>query len=241
MELPNFLREDLGTVVRYSPLQPGADGLVFLTNLRATELDGEIQRHVSHFQAMGVGFEWKVYGSDEPKCLTAKLLEVGFAQGEREALMIYEVSSFGPTGGAGLAGIDVRKVNDLSGLKQIVDLQERIWGRPFGWLLDQLRSTWDHTSFYAAYAQDRIVGSGWIEYPKGSQFPELHGGAVLPDFRGTGIYSRLFESRVLEAVAAGVKWIAVDASPMSRPILQARGFQTLDTTCPMTWSFRASA
>jgi GNAT superfamily N-acetyltransferase len=240
LEIPQYRREDLGTVVRYSPTRRDAEGIVCFTNVPAAELETEIARHVSHFAAMGVGFEWKVYDADRPETLRARLLEAGFEQGEPEMLMVYPVTEFRPTAGGTAEGVDVRRLDDIGMLPQIVELQELLYARSFDWLLDQLRGMWEHTAFFGAYSDRRLVGSGWIAYPTGSRFAELHGGAVLPAFRGRRIYSRLFELRMMDAFARGVPWVAVDAAPMSRPILEAKGFQPLDSTYPMRWSHRSS-
>ena len=237
LEVPNFIREDLGSVVRYSPVRGDAEGFICFTNISAAELDLEIERHAAHFRRMGVGFEWKVYGSDEPEDLGARLAEAGFEQGEPESLMVYDVAGFRPREEAATRGIDdVRQVSDIVMLEQIASLQEKVWRRSFPWLLEHLRSMWNDTAFYAAYHERQIVGAGWIEYPKASRFAELHGGAVLPEFRGRGVYSRLFELRMLDARDRGFGSVAVDAAPMSRPILEAKGFEWLDSTYPMTWS-----
>jgi hypothetical protein len=236
LEIPNFLREDLGSVVRYSPAQPNVDGVVCFTSLASCEVDDAIRRHVAHFRALGTGFEWKVYGSDEPQSLREGLLEAGFEEGSPELLMVYDVGRFRPASREARDGIEIRRIVDGAALAQFVDLQERIWNRSFEWLLDQLRSTFERSSFYGAYDEDRLVGTGWIEYPGGSQFAELHGGAVLPQWRGRGIYSRLFESRMIDAYDQRVPWVAVDAAPLSRPILEAKGFAKLDTTYPMVYA-----
>ena len=235
LELPNFVREDLGTVVRYTPVHCNADGIVCFASLSAGDVVEEIRRHIAHFQAMGVGFEWKVYDSDEPEGLRASLLEAGFVEGDPEALLVYDVASFRPEGRPA-DGVEVRRVEDIALIQSLVAFQEHIWRRSFEWLVDQLRAEWDRMAFFAAYAQHRLVGTGWISYPAGSQFADLHGGAVQPEFRGRGIYSRLFERRMIDARERGIHWIAVDAAPMSRPILQAKGFQKLDATYPLVWS-----
>lgn len=240
MEISDFLREDLGTVVRYSPIHQDAEGIVCFTNIPCEQLDEEIQRHIAHFEGRNIGFEWKVYDSDEPACLRKKLIDSGFDEGEAESLMMYEIAAFQPPGSSEKDGITLRRVEGKTVLKQIVELQESVWDRSFTWLFDQLRSMWNHAAFYAAYDNELLVGAGWIEYPQGAQFAELHGGAVLPAFRGRGIYSQLFEIRMRDALARGVRWVAVDAAPMSRPILEAKGLKRLDTTYPMAWSPRSN-
>ena len=235
LEIPNFRREDLGTVVRYSPNCPDADGIICFADLPVEQLDAEIQRQIAYFSTIGIGFEWKVYGSDEPKCLRDKLVGAGFKQGDPEILMVYELARLQLAVRPLQQAIAVRHVESIEALEQIVEFQERIWRTTFAWLLAQLRSAWSQCTFFAAYDRQRLVGTGWIEYPEGSQFAELHGGAVLPDYRGRGLYSRLFEARMADALARGYKWVTVDAAPMSQPILEAKGFERLDTTYPMTW------
>jgi GNAT superfamily N-acetyltransferase len=105
------------------------------------------------------------------------------------------------------------------------------------WLARTLREMTDpvtgSASLYYARNRDRVVGCGWIEFHRGSRFAQLCGGALLEAHRGKGIYSRLFELRVAEARARGVPYIAVDAAPMSRPILEPRGFRFVCQTYPM--------
>lgn len=88
-------------------------------------------------------------------------------------------------------------------------------------------------SLYCARTRDRVVGSGWIEFHGDSQFAQLCGGALLHAFRGQGLYSRLFEVRIAEARSRRVPYVAVDAAPMSRPILERRGFKFVCNTYPL--------
>jgi len=78
---------------------------------------------------------------------------------------------------------------------------------------------------FCARTAERVVGSGWIEFHGGSRFAQLCGGSLLATYRGRGLYNRLFERRLDEARNRGVQYIAVDAAPMSRPILERRGFR----------------
>ncbi len=90
---------------------------------------------------------------------------------------------------------------------------------------------------FCAYAGQQAIGTGWTDYPAHSRFPELHGGAVLPEWRGRGVYAALFERRFAQARARGFEWMAVDASPMSRPILESMGFMPVCETWPMRYRF----
>lgn len=235
MEIPGLLREDLGTVVRYTPKSPDANGLLCFTNLSEHDMQEQVPRQISYFSERNLGFEWKLYDFDRPHDLKSALLEFGFEEDDPEALMIYDVSRFKPASAAGSCPAEIRRISDPADLDSIVALQELIWNRSFPWLFEQLRSMFAHADFFGAYREGVLIGSGWIEYPADSRFAEIHGGAVCSAFRGMGIYSRLFESRMLAARERGVPFVTVDAAPMSRPILEARGFEWLSGTYPLTW------
>jgi len=117
-------------------------------------------------------------------------------------------------------GVRIERVESERGMRDVVGVQETTWGCEFAWLLAALSSAIRErpreTSIYCAYAGDRPVGSGWIDFPSRSSFAELHGGAVPPEFRGRGIYSRLFRERREEAARRGIRYLAVDAAPMRR-------------------------
>lgn len=87
-------------------------------------------------------------------------------------------------------------------------------------------------SHYVAKVHVEIIGSGWTEYLEDSKFPELHGGAIAPQWRGKGVYSALLNARLLELAQRGYKYITVDAAPISYPILKKKGFKRLATSRP---------
>lgn len=234
LEIPNYTREDLGTVVRYTPIDPNVDGIVCFASIPEGRLEDEIARHVFHFDRRGSGFEWKVYDFDQPRGLKAALRAHGFEEGDLEVLMAYDLVRTPPKGKSGSGGVDIRRLQDAAEFQMVVDLQETVWKRPLPWLLAHLESVAPICSFFCAFCDGAMIGTSWIEYPHGSQFAEIHGGAVLPEFRSRGIYSQLFDCRVKDAVGRGVRFIAVDAAPMSLPILERKGFERLSGTSPLT-------
>jgi GNAT superfamily N-acetyltransferase len=131
----------------------------------------------------------------------------------------------------------IQPVLAKAGLNDIAAVQEQVWSRKFDWLVEQLLQTMERSpqklSIYCAYAGDKPIGTGWTEFPEGSIFPEIHGGAVLSEWRGQGVYSELYNVRMAEARARGYNYLTVDATPMSRPILEKLGFQYVCHTIPM--------
>ncbi|MEM9479143.1 MAG: GNAT family N-acetyltransferase [Verrucomicrobiota bacterium] len=233
-DLPNYQREDLGMYVRYTPLRSDADGIICFTNTPEHEIKNEIEKQCDYFRTKGLSFEWKVYDFDLPSNLIERLLENGFEQGEEEALMVYDLGTAPPQAEKEIEGISIREVSSTEDLSAIVAIQETIWNRSFPWLKDQLLSTKDCTAYFCAFYDELPIGAGWIEHHQDSLFAELHGGSVHPEYRGRGIYSELFSHRLEYAKKKCIPYISVDAAPMSRPILERKGFTKLCSTYPLT-------
>ena len=75
-----------------------------------------------------------------------------------------------------------------------------------------------------------------MRHRRGDPFGSLWGGSTLPEHRGRGIYSSLVAARAGEARERGCRWLTVDCSPMSLPILERRGFERLAVTTPFIWT-----
>ena len=69
------------------------------------------------------------------------------------------------------------------------------------------------------------MNAAWLVYNQGTEFAGLWGGgSTLPGWRGRGIYRALVGRRAQLAAQLGVKYLLVDASAASRPILGRLGF-----------------
>ena len=53
-----------------------------------------------------------------------------------------------------------------------------------------------------------------------------------------GFYTALLAVRVQEAIARGRRYLTIDASPMSRPIVERFGFVRLAESTPCIWRVR---
>jgi GNAT superfamily N-acetyltransferase len=244
-EIESFTREHFADLVRFTPLDPAAEGIVAYARLTPGQEGMRIEEQVRHFEQMGRDFEWKVYDLDEPANLIALLEASGFCAGEEEAFMVCPLTlGFRSVTSVGDAWT-IRRVHDRAGVHDIVTVQEQVWTRNFGWLADQMYRTLtrapDALSIYCAYAGAEPIGSGWTDFPRGSKFPELHGGAVIRQWRGQGLYSALYGVRLAEARQRGYRYLTVDASPMSRPILERLGFEYVCRTVPMHRKVGSSA
>jgi GNAT superfamily N-acetyltransferase len=227
---PGFARDPHPHLVRYLPTRPGLEAIVMFAELATADVDRVIGEQTAFFAARGLRFEWKHHELDRPPDLSAALERHGFRPGATEALMLYPLSEH--VSRPARSPVTIERVTTPAGIRRVVDIQERVWGEPLGWLAPALEDQLATQPIYLACVDGEPAGTGWIDFVAGSEFADLHGGAVLPEFRGRGLYSALFDVRAEEAKTRGFRWLAVDAAPMSRPILLRRGFQFICHTTP---------
>ena len=208
------------------------------------DADAVIAAQVAYFAARGEKFEWKLYDYDRPADLGARLLAAGFGAEDEESLMVTEVSA-APTRVDVPAGVRLLPVTDEAGVGLLTDVHERVFGtdasRLRRSLLAQVRDHPEAVAMAVAMAGDQPVCSARIEFLPGTSFASLWGGGTLPEWRGQGIYRALIAYRARLAAARGYRYLYVDASPDSRPILARLGFSRLARTTPYVWDPRAQA
>ncbi|WP_437731455.1 GNAT family N-acetyltransferase [Sorangium sp. So ce1335] len=122
----------------------------------------------------------------------------------------------------------------------IAALQSAVWGGDWAWLITELRQEQQADpgalSIHVAEAEDQLVGAGWARFHRNTQFASLWGGSTLRAWRGRGIYRSLVARRAAQARERGLRYLQVDASPDSRPILERLGMHMVSTTTPYVWS-----
>lgn len=241
MPIDGFDCKLLPYLTRYTPKIEGMEGIVVFSRLPAGK-ESEIVRHeIDYFKQRGIDFEWKVYDFDEPENLKAILEDKGFTCGESEAFMLCATDEVLPDRSR-TDQVQVQRVHNVQGLQDIAKVQQLVWDQNFDWLVEQLSLVLEtnpgELSLYCAYDDGEPVGSGYTSFPPGSQYPELHGGAVIPGYRGQGIYGSLYQIRCQEIFQRGYLRSSVDATEMSRPILEGLGFKLVCMTHPMRYSCR---
>jgi GNAT superfamily N-acetyltransferase len=234
--IPGYDAESGEDVIRHLS-QGGGEAMLWLPRFTALNADRRIAEEHARLAARGFQAQWKLHELEEPFDLKRRLEAGGCVQEEPLALMILDVAtaprrSFEPTD-------VVVKEACVDELDDVAALGEEVWNETMPWLRRSLREM-THPArgtakVFCARTAERVVGSGWIEFHGASRFAQLCGGSLLESHRGRGLYSRLFERRVDEARARSVPYIAVDASAMSRPILERRGFRYVCAT----WFMRA--
>jgi GNAT superfamily N-acetyltransferase len=231
-------------VVRWEGAEGRGWSGIAWSGLDDADADAVIAAQVAYFAARGEKFEWKLYDYDRPADLGARLLAAGFGAEGEESLMVTEVTS-APTRVDVPPGVRLLPVTDEAGVGLLTDVHERVFGtdasRLRRSLLAQLRDYPEAVAMAVAMAGDQPVCSARIEFLPGTSFASLWGGGTLPEWRGQGIYRALIAYRARLAAARGYRYLYVDASPDSRPILARLGFSRLARTTPYVWDPRSQA
>ena len=238
---PDFRFEWDGRVFRFTGAHPApAWNCVIFSDLDQDTADAAIARQIAHFRGAGHGFEWKLHSHDRPADLGARLESAGLQPNEGEGLAVLEIAA--PIEERPIPpGVEIRRLDDPAAFDPLVDLSIAVFGNAedAAALIAELKkeaARWPETlSVYAAIADGATVSAGWIRFHGHSRFASLWGGGTLPGWRGQGIYSALVARRAAEARARGFKWLTVDCSPESRPILERRGFRVVSEITPWIW------
>jgi len=226
--------ERVGGVVRHVGPEKGWNGVLW-SDLSETDADAAIAEQVRHFTSLGLEFEWKLYAHDRPVDLGRRLRAAGFTAEPEETLMIVEVGELDldvrPP-----QGIELRPVTDAAGVDLVADVHEQAFGsdssRLRHLLLTQLAEEPDTVVAVVALADEVPVSSARMELIPGTRFAGLWGGGTVEAWRGRGIYRALVAHRARIAADRGYRYLQVDASDESRPILERLGFAPLTTTTP---------
>jgi hypothetical protein len=231
--------ESDGPVVRSYGAARGFIDYRDLGGLRGAELDAFIARQRDFFAARGEAVEWKTRGHDEPADLPDRLHAAGFVPEERETVMIGVA--------ADLAAdpllppeVTLRQVSATADLDRIAAMETRIWSKDMSgivrWLSAILESEPDGVEIFAVEAAGEVVCAAWTRYVAGTDFVMLWGGSTVPEQRGRGLYRAAVAHRARRAVERGFRYLEVDASDDSRPILQRLGCTAVTTTTPYVWT-----
>jgi GNAT superfamily N-acetyltransferase len=235
---PGARVERTGGVVRQVASPQGWNGIVW-SALDEAGADAAIAAQIGHYTGLGLDFEWKLYGHDRPADLGRRLRAAGFTPGPEETLMIGEADGLAH-GTEPPEGVRVVPVTGPAGVDLVADVHEKAFGADSSWLRHQLlaRLAADPDTVVAvvAMAGGEPVSAARMELVPGTPFAGLWGGGTVQEWRGRGIYRTLVAHRARAAAARGYRYLQVDASGQSRPILERLGFVPLTTTTPYEYS-----
>lgn len=239
LEDPDMQKESLALVIRHVRADPGM-GFITFSRLDEITADGEIRAQMAYFAQRDLPFEWNVFAYDKPSDLEERLVAYGFKPDlepdDPGAVLVLDLQ-LAPPPLLSHVTADVRQVSRHQ-LDDVIHVEERVWGRNFDRLKARLEGHLDipgYLSVYVAYVDQDPACCGWVYYHPHSHFATLRGGSTVPAHRQRGLYAAVLSVRVQQALERGYRFLTVDASPMSRPILEKLGFQLLTYARSYKW------
>src|SRR3954447_7900129 len=179
--------------------------------------------------------EWKHYSGDRPADLPARLTAAGLTAEGPETGLVADLHGL-DLADAAPDGVRIATVEDEAGLDALLAVHQEVFGEVHPGtrtaVLTSLSMDTRPTAAVVAWAGTRPISAGRIEFSAGRDFAGLFGGGTAEDWRGKGVFRALVAHRAARARERGVRYLYVDAVPMSRPIFERLGFVPLTTTTP---------
>lgn len=238
VEYPDTRREVTPHVVRHIGTSNSGEGAIIYSQLNEANAEEIIHEQVLYFESLGQDFEWKVYDYDHPFDLKERLGSYGFIVEEAEAIMVLDLEK-APEILWQPIHRQVQRITSAEKISDVLTIEQQVWEEDFSSLGEYLGGTLgkypEQMSVYVAYINEQPASAAWTYFPKHSQFASLWGGSTVRDFRKQGLYTALLAVRAQEAKARRVRYLTVDASDMSRPILERFGFEMIAYSYPCKW------
>ena len=239
-EIPGMTKEAWPHLVRFTRPAPGRS-LISYSRLDETNADAVIQEQIAHYREINCPLGWTVYAYDTPSDLGERLVAHGFERDmdpdDPGPVMMLDLQSPPPVLLQPVTA-DVRPITRREQLGEVISVMEQVYGGNFAWITQRLGDHLevpDYLSIYMAYAEGVPACAGWIYFHANSQFADLNGGSTVAQFRHQGLYTAVLATRVQEAIRRGDRYLMIEASPMSRPIVARHGFQLLTYAVDYKW------
>jgi len=233
---PEARKEITKDVVRIIRKAPGMN-VVSFTFANESRLNNVIDRELDYFMPMNQPFTWKVYDHDLLPSLKDRLASRGFAGDADPAdVMVLDVKH-APASVFQPVQADIRRIDTLAGLKDIIHVLDKVWGGHNTWVNERLGEHLNvpgYLSVYAAYVDNQPASIAWTYFPRG-HFATLFAGSTIAEHRRQGLYTSLLATRLKEIRERGYSYAVVETGSMSKPIVAKHGFQHLTTVHDYEW------
>jgi GNAT superfamily N-acetyltransferase len=127
-------------------------------------------------------------------------------------------------------------VRDEAGAAALVRVHDAVFGGDHSVIgtaiLAGLRTEPHPVEAVLAVADGVPISAGRVEFPEEREFATIWGGGTLPAWRGRGVFRSLVAYRARLAKERGYRYLQVDATADSRPILKRLGFAELAMSTP---------
>jgi hypothetical protein len=188
--------------------------------------ESTVRREIDYFKERNLSFEWKVYSTDTPSTLGSTLVNLGFNEESAESFMVLDLTE---SNSLGFDISNVTEVYDKEGIRDAIRVQEKVWGGNLDWqynyLLKLKEESPESVLIYVVYVGKVPAASAWLLLDGDSPFASIWGGSTVKEYRRQGFYQTLLKKRIHEAKLRKKKYLTIDASEMSRPIVKNYGFK----------------
>ena len=232
---PEARREINGDVVRFIRQAPGMNFVSF-TFANEGQLHQVIHQEMDYFIPFNQPFTWKVYDHDLLPSLKDRLLDHSFVEEEPADVMVLDLEQ-APAHLWQPVKTDIRRITAPEGLKDVIYVLNTVYGNDNSWVNKRLGMHMKipgYLSVYVGYVNDQPASVAWTYFPQG-HFATLFAGSTIEPYRKQGLYTGLLATRLQEIRQRGYSFAAVEAGPMSRPIVAKHGFQQLTTVWDYEW------
>jgi ribosomal protein S18 acetylase RimI-like enzyme len=231
---PGTVVEGDDRVVRVVDSTGGWSGVTW-SDLADADVDAVIAAQVSRFAVVGARWEWKLSSHDQPSTLPGRLRAAGLVPDEVEALMVAQIADL-ELAVPPPEGVELLSVVDAGGVEALVRVHDQVFGGDHAAIgrgvLAGLARRPRTVEAVVAMAGSTAVAAGRVNFHAGTDFASLWGGGTIPAWRGRGVFRSLVSHRAAAACRRGFRYLQVDASKNSQPILRRLGFIELATTTP---------
>ena len=226
--------------VRLVPAGAGWAGITW-SDLDASDVDAAIAGEIKRFSPLSRPWEWKHYSYDRPADLPDRLRAAGFRGLPSEAVLVAEIAEL-RVEVTPPPGVELRPVTDEAGVEMLVAVHDAVFGGDYSaqgrTLLADLTRRPPALAAVVALAGPTPIAAGRLGLHAGTDFASLWSGGTVPAWRSRGVFRAVVAYRAALARAHGYRYLQVDASADSRPILTRLGFVELATTTPFVYPDR---
>ncbi len=237
VEITRLRREELAGVVRYIEVG-NQGGFVSWAEMTDANADQVIDEQIAYFNGLVPEFEWKTYAHDQLKDLGERLANKGFTATDPEALLVMDLAD-APAFLWTCDTSSVRRVTTTQEIDELIAMENEVWHKEMPRLGEGLKHDLvdrpELLSLYGVWRDGKAVSAAWQFFMAPTRWVTLYGGSTLVEYRKQGFYTALIAARAREARERGYRFMTVDASPASRPILEKHGFTFLDTEVGYEW------
>ena len=182
---------------------------------------------------------WKLYGHDSTHDeLRELLIDRGYEEHDRCTLMATPVQALIDALTAAQRNASptftVRELVTAKDLDAYQAIWDEVWpDAPNSRYVDDYRALIEKhepgIAYFAGFDGDNPVSSGYMFHHPGDDIALLCGGTTKAAWRRQHAYTRMLAVRAQAALERGAKYLAVEASPESKSILERLGFMPLST------------